>query len=65
MSAYFEFLQTNKFWCRAVDLLNDHESYVRAKSVTLIGSLLSVRPLWDIFSKEQNMTVVSIVKCFL
>ncbi|XP_057310460.1 BRCA1-associated ATM activator 1-like isoform X1 [Hydractinia symbiolongicarpus] len=48
------FLEQDSFWCHALDLIDDDESYVRSKTVKFLGEVSTYDPVWKIFCTKHT-----------
>ena len=55
-----EIMENRRFWCNVLSLLDDDESFVRAKTVTLLGHVYVSDCLWKIFCEENHHSKVKL-----
>ena len=53
-------MENRRFWCNVLSLLDDDESFVRAKTVTLLGHVYVSECLWKIFCEENRYSKVKL-----
>ena len=53
-------MENRRFWCNVLSMLDDDESFVRAKTVTLLGHVYVSECLWKIFCEENRYSKVKL-----